>query len=335
MCDETVITNELREIKDKLEKEIEGSELITCVRAHIRVNITRTPRKSLGVCLQFPPEGYPVSPIILELKSKTLEDKLLDGLTRVCDQEAKKLQGQKQVIPILKFIKDFIDQNPLCCCSGEINDIKKNVLQEGDEIKLRQKDSAVIVKASQGKYTFSYKLIVPDNYPVEPVKTEEKSNSFSPDMRVYFRANATEIARKCTQPPLNAKKAKEWQPRPSILPVINFLIRDGVKRFPVADCPLCRKRSFPEDPADVVVDCHADLYVERVYCGHLFHHKCLDVYMKTPPFDGGKKCPECSKRIFHDKWNATPEVAEARWAHEQAKHRELADVVDFLGDLAM
>ena len=73
--------------------------------------------------------------------------------------------------------------------------------------------------------------------------------------------------------------------------------------------------------------------MEKVYCGHLFHHKCLDVYMKTPPFDGGKKCPECAKRIYHDKWNASPEVAEARWAHEQAKHRELADVVDFLGDL--
>ena len=87
MCDETVISNELRVIKDTLEKEIEGSELITCVRAHIRVNITRTPQKSLGVCLQFPPEGYPTTPIILELKSKTLDDKLLDGLTRVCDQE--------------------------------------------------------------------------------------------------------------------------------------------------------------------------------------------------------------------------------------------------------
>ena len=56
-----------------------------------------------------------------------------------------------------------------------------------------------MIKASQGKYTFSYKLVVPDNYPVEPVKTEEKSNSFPPEMRAYFRANAAEIARKCTQ----------------------------------------------------------------------------------------------------------------------------------------
>ena len=76
MCDETVIANELREIKDTLEKVVDGSELVTCVRAHIRVNIARTQQKSLGVCLQFPPDGYPVSPIILELKSKTIGDLL-------------------------------------------------------------------------------------------------------------------------------------------------------------------------------------------------------------------------------------------------------------------
>ena len=171
---------------------------------------------------------------------------------------------------MLKFIRNFVDQNPLCCCSAEINDIKKNILQvflvaeiilrirfafcdvflssiiclfqESDELKLRQKDSAIVIRASQGKYTFSYKITIPDNYPVDPVKTEEKSNSFPPDMRLYFRANAAEIARKCTQPPLNAKKAKTWQPRPSLTPVINFLIKDGVKRFPLADCPLCKRR---------------------------------------------------------------------------------------------
>ena len=72
-------------------------------------------------------------------------------------------------------------------------------LQENDELKIRQKDSAVVVKASQGKYTFSYKITVPDDFPVQPVQVEEKSNSFPPEMRVYFRANAAEIARKCTQ----------------------------------------------------------------------------------------------------------------------------------------
>ena len=51
-------------------------------------------------------------------------------------------------------------------------------------------------------------------------------------------------------------------------------------------------------------------------------------------FPGGKKCPGCSQRIFHEKWKVTPELAEARWAHEQAKSRELGEVVEFFGELA-
>lgn len=45
---------------------------------------------------------------------------------------------------------------------------------------------------------------------------------------------------------------------------------------------------------------------------------------------GGKKCPSDGKQIFHDKWKVSPELAEARWAHKQARQRELDEVVDFL-----
>ncbi len=53
-----------------------------------------------------------------------------------------------------------------------------------------------------------------------------------------------------------------------------------------------------------------------------------------PSKTGGKKCQSCGQRIYHEKWKVTPALAEARWAHEQAKNRELGEVVDFLGDLA-
>ena len=49
-------------------------------------------------------------------------------------------------------------------------------------------------------------------------------------------------------------------------------------------------------------------------------------------FLDGKKCPACNNTIYHEKWNATPKLAEDRWAHKQAKQRELEEVVDFLGD---
>lgn len=45
-----------------------------------------------------------------------------------------------------------------------------------------------------------------------------------------------------------------------------------------------------------------------------------------------KKCPACKNVIYHEKWNITAKVAEDRWAHKQAKQRELEEVVDFMAD---
>jgi len=49
---------------------------------------------------------------------------------------------------------------------------------------------------------------------------------------------------------------------------------------------VCGKRAFPEDPENAVHDENAAAHVERVYCSHVYHHDCLIVYMKTPPFQG-------------------------------------------------
>ena len=46
---------------------------------------------------------------------------------------------------------------------------------------------------------------------------------------------------------------------------------------------------------------------------------------------GGKKCLSCKERIFHDRWKTSPKVLEERWAHQEAKKRELQEVSDFLG----
>jgi len=44
---------------------------------------------------------------------------------------------------------------------------------------------------------------------------------------------------------------------------------------------------------------------------------------------GGKKCPSCGQRVYHDKWGLSDRLAEARWAHQEARMRELAEVEDF------
>ena len=42
-------------------------------------------------------EGYPDIPLVVELKSVLMSDKLLDGLVKVCEEEAKKWLGEQQV----------------------------------------------------------------------------------------------------------------------------------------------------------------------------------------------------------------------------------------------
>ena len=48
------------------------------------------------MCFYFP-DNFPSEAVILELKSKHLSPKLLDGLRKVCDIEAAKHKGQEQV----------------------------------------------------------------------------------------------------------------------------------------------------------------------------------------------------------------------------------------------
>lgn len=72
----------------------------------------------------------------------------------------------------------------------------------------------------------------------------------------------------------------------------------------------------------------APKHVERVYCGHLYHLQCLQEYMGKPPF-GNKRCQTCNKLIFHHKWSLSDKLAEDRWAHEQARERELSEVEEF------
>ena len=61
------------------------------------------------------------------------------------------------------------------------------------------------------------------------------------------------------------------------------------------------------------------------------NHSCLLKYSYLSIISGGKKCLACGQRIFHDKWNVPPRLAEDRWAHQEAKKREIAEVAEFLG----
>ena len=53
----------------------------------------KTDFKKLAICLTYP-TNYPSCHILVELKSKTLSEKLLDGLQGLAEQEAKQYIGK-------------------------------------------------------------------------------------------------------------------------------------------------------------------------------------------------------------------------------------------------
>jgi len=326
-----LVEDELDEIRRCCESQVPDSKVVAAVPAMVRVEVEKSPFKKVVVCLMFPSE-YPTSPILMELKSKTISPKLLDGLTLVAEKECKKVQlGKPQALFVIKFISKFIEDNPLCCCSEEISRLKSQ-LGSSDTLKLSQRTSTVTITVNKEGYFLSIKCRVPHDYPISRVEIEEVSCNFPRVFRIWFVENSRELARRCVEAPLKPKpNAPKFEPKPSLEPAVNFLIK-SVQRYPMECCQICRQRLFPADPSQVIHSEKAAAHVERVYCGHAYHHDCLILYMKTPPFEGGKKCPGCGNRIYHEKWKVTPELAEARWASEQAKARELGDVVEFVND---
>ncbi|XP_071496481.1 uncharacterized protein [Diadema antillarum] len=325
----STILKELEDVKNRCIDEVPGSEIIACHPAAVRISIVKTRYKALAVCMQFQ-DGYPDQPIIIEIKSKTLPEKLTDGLTKICDGEAKKLLGKPQVLHIVKFVERFLADNPFTVCSDELAFIKRELIMGNDEIKTKQKSGVIIVSIREEEYAMKMKLKVPDLYPEQQVRVESVEGNFPELFTKMFVAQAEETARQCVQPPLKKKpKDPPFEPKPSLKPVAQYLI-DCLRRYPTECCPVCKERAFTPKPEHTVNDSSSERFVVWVYCGHIFHKGCLDEFFKTPPFTGGKKCPSCGKRIYHDMWKITPKVAEERWAHQQARQRELDEVADFL-----
>lgn len=324
---EEVIESELAQVKQKAPL-IEGVTLVTCVKLSVRLAIKVTDQKHVTLIGIFPPK-YPLEPLIMELKSKTLSEKLLDGLLKVCEEQAKKWVGQRQILLMTNFVLNFLHENPLCVCSDEIQTVKKTLLSPEDTLKVKQKTSEVALRIKQDNYFMHIRIGIPEGYPAKQVTVEVDEHNYPDLLKMNFAAQAVEISRRCVQAPIKRKpKDPPFQPKASLLPVCKFLIEDSLKKYPKMSCSICKEQALPFDPEEKQMDPRKN--VERVYCGHLFHLYCLKKYLKTPPFADGKNCPDCGKQIFHEKWRISPQLAEARWAHKQARQRELAEVMDFL-----
>ena len=108
----TIIDDELQELKKCCENILPDSKLVACVPAMVRVELKKSDFKTMAICLTYP-SNYPTHHILVEIKSKKLSRKLLDGLEKVAETEAKKYIGKPHVLFILKLINQFFEDNPL------------------------------------------------------------------------------------------------------------------------------------------------------------------------------------------------------------------------------
>ena len=75
-----------------------------------------------------------------------------------------------QVMPVVKFVNKFLDENPLCVCSEEISSVKRDLMSAQDEIKLKQKQSQVTLRIVQDGYFFHVRFTIPDKYYTDMLK---------------------------------------------------------------------------------------------------------------------------------------------------------------------
>lgn len=321
-------TKEVTSVKSNLEKEVDGATLIACYESLVQISFKRTDYRQLVLSIQFP-KDYPNSVLLLEAKSKTIANELLAGIVKVTEEHLQKFKGKPQVVAAARFVRDFIWENRFAVCSEELSYIKKELVCTDDVLKVKQKLGVIQLKAVKNKYNLECKLTVPENYPGEAISFVVKSN-FPTHLEKVFVGHATEMARQCVEPPIVKKKSQavDFVPKPSLKCVASYLVEDCLRKYPNEKCPCCKKSVLPEDP---LTELPPSMAIELVYCGHLYHYNCLDQLMKSPPFGEAKKCLNCGRRIFHEKWNVSAKLMEERWAHQEARKREIDEVADFLG----
>ncbi|XP_035919939.1 uncharacterized protein LOC118517668 isoform X1 [Anopheles stephensi] len=359
-----LIDDEIDEVSRLCENVIPNSKLVACHKTLVRVDVRQSAMRQLTICIRFP-ENYPTNKLLLEFKSKTLSISFLEKLTSLCETKLNEAVGKPQTMWILHFLSDYLSANPLCIVLDEIQQIKQLLASSG-ELKVKQRVCTIDLTVRVGQYYFRAKFKVPNGYPAERIMWDDSECNLPQAIVLFLNGQAREIARRCVEPPLARKDSNvTFTPKRSLQRCLVFII-NTVRDLPQEKCPICLQCCLPESPSDVVTRDNDDLYLIRMFCGHIYHQSCLKRFMSEPPFPiGGKTCPAqgthnynasttpdnkvclvkhpasnnivpaldevCGQRVTHDKWGLNNvKSAETKWAHRQAKMRELEEVIDFL-----
>uniref|UniRef100_A0A182W854 RING-type domain-containing protein n=1 Tax=Anopheles minimus TaxID=112268 RepID=A0A182W854_9DIPT len=354
----TLIDDEIDEVSRLCENVIPNSKLVACQNTLVRVEVQQSCMRRLTICIRFP-ENYPKTKLLLEFKSKTLSSTFLDKFINLCETRLNDAVEKPQVMWILKFISDYLLANPLCIILDELQQIKQ-LLSTFGELKVKQRACTIelIVRAEQ--YYYQAKFKVPNDYPNERVAWDDCECNLPLALVLFINGQAKEIARQCVEPPLAAINTNaSFKPKRSLQICLAFVVTT-VRNILQEKCPICGHRCLPENPSDNITRNTDDLFLVRMFCGHIYHQGCLKRFMSEPPFPrGGKTCPAqanprhdamtlrsdeqclpmqsasnlrlasdavCGQRVTHDKWGLNNvKAAETKWAHRQAKIRELEE----------
>ncbi|KAL9702420.1 hypothetical protein quinque_005938 [Culex quinquefasciatus] len=171
---------------------------------------------------------------------------------------------------------------------------------------LIQKSSSVSLMARGGPYYFGAKFHVPEEYPVQRIQWEDCDCNLPQALIRFVNGQSKEIARQCVEAPLRKLKTdQEFQPKPSLERTLRFII-EALKGLPTDRCPICEELSLPST----------------------LHPRSDRSAGRRPAVESNELCQQ---RVTHDKWGLNDvKSAEAKWAHQQARIRELEEVIDFM-----
>mmetsp|Transcript_32374 Transcript_32374/g.60844 ORF Transcript_32374/g.60844 Transcript_32374/m.60844 type:complete len:425 (-) Transcript_32374:437-1711(-) len=83
------------------------------------------------------------------------------------------------------------------------------------------------------------------------------------------------------------KVQKVVEPKPSLQPMVAYLLQECVQRLPTEVCLLCKQQLIPPEPSQLA-HVKSSQQAERIYCGHYYHYSCLEDFLNKPPFGESK-----------------------------------------------
>ncbi|KAF4746008.1 hypothetical protein FOZ62_024731 [Perkinsus olseni] len=116
---------------------------------------------------------------------------------KVAQEHAKK--GEDHVLPCIKLFRDVMRKSILLPCMEELDLLRKDILKEGDVMKLVDSKGKIHLTIHEGAMCVKFDLKVPAEYPYEPVTVTMVNSTFAPHLNEMFFGQAQDLCRRCTK----------------------------------------------------------------------------------------------------------------------------------------